>query len=186
MSTVTLSKPHCAITSAEKPEGIASHALTAALPEAQTFLTLLAIDRVSLCGFSKCCGSLVRGPLDADFADADLACSIHYRRPGIVGQGYSVFGAFGAHFPLGIAGDQHALDAGNRLGRPDEVDIARDLAVEEMAGIDHLGIDIEGQHAIGKTAVRRGGAVARQRAAEQLADKGKPRALVLAEGADRA
>jgi hypothetical protein len=47
MSTVTLSKPHCAIISAEKPEGIASHALTTALPEAQTFLTLLAIDRVS-------------------------------------------------------------------------------------------------------------------------------------------
>src|ERR1700724_4527184 len=72
MSTVTLSKPHCAITSAEKPEGIASHALTTALPEAQTFLTLLAIDRVSLCGFSKCCGGLADGPLDADFADADL------------------------------------------------------------------------------------------------------------------
>ena len=46
MSTVTLSKPHCAITSAEKPDGIASHAFTTALPEAQTFLTLLVvIDR---------------------------------------------------------------------------------------------------------------------------------------------
>jgi hypothetical protein len=42
MSTVTLSKPHCAITSAEKPEGIASQAFTTALPEAQTFLTLFA------------------------------------------------------------------------------------------------------------------------------------------------
>src|SRR3569833_3274452 len=41
MSTVTLSKPHCAITSAEKPEGIASQAFTTALPEAHTFLTLL-------------------------------------------------------------------------------------------------------------------------------------------------
>jgi hypothetical protein len=46
MSTVTLSKPHCAIISAEKPEGIASHAFTTALPEAHTFLTLFAvIDR---------------------------------------------------------------------------------------------------------------------------------------------
>src|SRR3954447_9477236 len=43
MSTVTLSKPHCAITSAEKPDGIASHALTTALPEAQTSFTLFAI-----------------------------------------------------------------------------------------------------------------------------------------------
>src|SRR6185437_2271861 len=42
MSTVTLSKPHCAITSAEKPDGIASQAFTTALPEAHTFLTLLA------------------------------------------------------------------------------------------------------------------------------------------------
>src|ERR1700730_16993759 len=32
MSTVTLSQPHWAITSAENPEGIASHPLTAALP----------------------------------------------------------------------------------------------------------------------------------------------------------
>src|SRR3982074_2252887 len=43
MSTVTLSKPHCAITSAENPDGIASHALTTALPEAQTCFTLFAI-----------------------------------------------------------------------------------------------------------------------------------------------
>src|SRR5207244_7433903 len=32
MSTVTLSQPHWAMTSAENPEGIASHPLTAALP----------------------------------------------------------------------------------------------------------------------------------------------------------
>jgi hypothetical protein len=42
MSTVTLSNPHCAITSAEKPDGIASQAFTTALPEAHTFLTLFA------------------------------------------------------------------------------------------------------------------------------------------------
>src|ERR1700754_2438222 len=42
MSTVTLSKPHCAITSAENPDGIASQAFTTALPEAHTFLTLFA------------------------------------------------------------------------------------------------------------------------------------------------
>src|ERR1700694_3333101 len=46
MSTVTLSKPHCAITSAENPDGIASQAFTTALPEAQTFLTLFVIGRV--------------------------------------------------------------------------------------------------------------------------------------------
>ena len=40
MSTVTLSKPHCAITSAEKPEGIASQAFTTALPEAIACSTL--------------------------------------------------------------------------------------------------------------------------------------------------
>src|SRR5277367_1661384 len=124
MSTVTLSKPHCAITSAEKPEGIASHALTTALPEAQTFLTLLAIDRVSFCGFFQIDGGLADRPLDADLADADFARGVHYRRPGIVRQGYPVFGAFGAHFPLGIAGDQHTIDASDRLGRPDKVDIA--------------------------------------------------------------
>src|ERR1700716_3205646 len=40
MSTVTLSNPHCAITSAENPDGIASQAFTTALPEAQAFVTL--------------------------------------------------------------------------------------------------------------------------------------------------
>src|ERR1700755_1492365 len=49
ISTVTLSKPHCAITSAEKPDGIPSHAFTTALPDAQTCLTLFAMDRVSFC-----------------------------------------------------------------------------------------------------------------------------------------
>src|SRR3981189_1008602 len=48
MSTVTLSNPHCAITSAENPDGIASQAFTTALPEAHTFLTLFAIWRVFL------------------------------------------------------------------------------------------------------------------------------------------
>src|SRR5215468_5327523 len=43
MSTVTLSKPHCAITSAVKPEGVASHALTTALPDFQVSLTLFAM-----------------------------------------------------------------------------------------------------------------------------------------------
>src|SRR6516225_4571397 len=42
MSTVTLSNPHCAIISAEKPEGIASQALTTALPDFQISLTLFA------------------------------------------------------------------------------------------------------------------------------------------------
>src|SRR5271154_4559415 len=151
MSTVTLSKPHCAITSAENPEGIASQAFTTALPEAQTFFTLFAIGRVSLCcllGLARFLevpeksleapDQLAHCPLDADFADADFARGIHYRRPSIVRQGHPVFGAIGAGFALDIAGDQHRIDAGNRLGRPDEVDIARNLAIEEIGGIDHL------------------------------------------------
>jgi hypothetical protein len=56
MSTVTLSNPHCAITSAENPDGIASQAFTTALPEAQTFLTLLvAITFPSLCPNRRYC-----------------------------------------------------------------------------------------------------------------------------------
>src|SRR5258708_10804290 len=96
-------------------------------------------------------------PLYAHLAHADFAGGVHYRRPGIIRQGHPVFGAIGAHLPLGIAGDQHGIDAGNRLGRPDKVDIARDFAVEEIAGVDHLGIDVDRQHAIGKAPVRRGG-----------------------------
>src|SRR5215510_2933641 len=103
MSTVTLSKPHCAITSAEKPDGIASQAFTTVLPDAQICLTLFGIDRVSfsrssrhdlylsMIFFGKPVSTfpdrtLARGPLDADFADADVARGVHYRRPGIVRQ----------------------------------------------------------------------------------------------------
>src|ERR1700751_1500955 len=98
MSTVTLSKPHCAITSAEKPEGIASQAFTTTLPEAQICLTLLfAIDRVSL-WFPRMKASrrLAHRTLDTDFADADLARGIHYRRPGIVRQGHAILRPLGA------------------------------------------------------------------------------------------
>src|SRR6266436_599674 len=109
MSTVTLSNPHCAITSAENPDGIASQAFTTALPEAQTFLTLFAIGRVS--PFVVCCRQSnflewakrsTHSPLDAHLAHADFAGGVHYRRPGIIRQGHAVFGAIGAHFPLGI------------------------------------------------------------------------------------
>jgi hypothetical protein len=40
MSTVSESKPWCAITSAEKPEGIDSHPLTTASPRAQISRTV--------------------------------------------------------------------------------------------------------------------------------------------------
>src|SRR6478736_1798277 len=123
MSTVTLSNPHCAITSAENPDGIASQAFTTALPEAQTFLTLLvAIDRVSsLMQSVENSQLLARCPLDAGLADADLARGVDNRSPGIVGQRHAVRGALCARPALGIAGDQHAVDAGNRLGRADEI-----------------------------------------------------------------
>ena len=73
MSTVTLSKPHCAITSAEKPDGIASQAFTTALPEAQTFLTLLVVVAPSTQGANSAppkskLSLLVRSP--------DAVCSI--------------------------------------------------------------------------------------------------------------
>jgi hypothetical protein len=37
-------------------------------------------------------------PLDAHFADADFACGAHYRRPGIVKQGDSVFATLACIF----------------------------------------------------------------------------------------
>src|SRR3981081_2380194 len=86
MSTVTLSKPHCAITSAENPDGMASQAFTTAFPAAHTFLTLfVVIDRVSFCdrynGFHLLAFThlLVQGPLDAGFAATDLARGVDER-----------------------------------------------------------------------------------------------------------
>jgi len=54
-------------------------------------------------------------PLYAHLAHADVARGIHYRRPGIVRQGHPVFGAIGTHFPFGVAGDQHGIDAATGL-----------------------------------------------------------------------
>src|SRR5258705_3033651 len=196
ISTVTLSNPHCAITSAENPEGIASQAFTTALPEAHTFLTLFVAtvfpsfcpNQPSLPRYArrtdgkKSCGC----PLYARLAHADLARGIHYRRPGIVRQGHAVSGALRTHLCFRLARDQHGIDAGGRLGILEVGDVPRNLAIEEIAGIDHFGIDIDREHAVGKTPVRPGGTRAGQRAAEQFADERQTRALVLAEGADRA
>src|SRR5262252_6753418 len=107
MSTVTLSKPHCAMTSAENPEGIASQAFTTTLPDAHISLTLFAIVPASFFRFLRHCKdreirstselfrtvslamttSLRRGPLDAGLAHADLARGTDDRGPGVVGQG---------------------------------------------------------------------------------------------------
>src|SRR3974390_2057545 len=77
MSTVTLSNPHCAITSAEKPEGIASQAFTTALPEAQTFFTLFATLFPSLFQTRRHCeepgDDQVIAPLYAGLAHAAFA-----------------------------------------------------------------------------------------------------------------
>src|SRR6478609_4889300 len=127
MSTVTLSKPHCAITSAENPDGMASQAFTTALPEAQTFLTLfVVIDRVSFCDrynlfrvHFTCL--LAHGSLDTGFVDTNLARSTNDRGPGIVGQRYTAPGAVRTHLLLGIAGNQHGVNACDPFGCSDEV-----------------------------------------------------------------
>src|SRR5258708_30821269 len=60
MSTVTLSNPHCAITAAENPDGIASQAFTTALPEAHTFFTLFATLFPSHCSNHRHCEEHLR------------------------------------------------------------------------------------------------------------------------------
>src|SRR3569833_2866845 len=124
-------------------------------------------------------------PLNACLADANLARGIHYRRPGVVRQGYAVPGAIGPCHPFGIAGNEHLLATGDRLGSADAISVAGDIAIKEIRRIDLLGTDVERQHAIGETPVRRVRAGSGQGAAKQLADEGQAGALVLAEGADR-
>src|SRR3984957_19180516 len=187
MSTVTLSKPHCAITSAEKPEGIASQAFTATLPAAHISLTLFAIMFPFLGSNSPSITvRLLRGPLYACFTHADFARGVYNCSPGIVRQGYAVFGTIGAHLCFRLARDQDGIDAGSRLGFLEVADIARNLAVEEVGGVDHFGIDIHREHAVGEAPVWPGRPGAGQRATEQFADQRQTRSLVFAERADRA
>src|SRR5689334_463082 len=206
MSTVTLSKPHCAMTSAEKPEGIASQAFTTTLPCAQSSLTLFAIVPASFLDFSviaseakqsrifldkitlDCSGfgdprkdkSVCRCPLDARLAHADFACGIDDCRPRVVRQGHAVFGALGAHLRFRLARDQHLVYSGCRFGVLEIIDIARHLRVEEIRRVDNSRIDIESEHAVGQAPGRSGRTGAGQRATEQFADQRKTRALVLA------
>ena len=112
--------------------------------------------------------ALARRPLDTGFAYADFARSIHYRRPGVIRQGDAVPGALGPGFSLGIARNQHRIGPDHRPGGADEVDMARDLCIEHMGGIDHLGINMERQHAVGEAAPARGGPGSGQRALRQL------------------
>jgi len=60
----------------------------------------------------------------------------------------------------------HGIDARGRFGILEIGDVARNLAIEEIAGIDYLGIDINSEHAVGEAPVRPGGAGACKRAAE--------------------
>src|SRR5271169_6128658 len=125
-------------------------------------------------------------PLDACLADPNLARGAYDCGPGIVRQGYTVLGALSAHLCFRLARDQHGFDPGGRLGVLEIVDVARNLAVEEIGGIDDPGIDVDGKHAVGEAPVRPRGAGSGQRAAEQFADQRQTRALVLTERTDRA
>src|SRR5579871_3598526 len=144
MSTVALSKPHCAITSAENPDGIASQAFTTTLPDAHISLILFAIV-LPFKSFRHCeqpaskprprairpClyrqipalarndGALLGCPLDACLADADLAGGVDDCGPGVVRQRNAVFGAISARPALDIAGNHDRFAAGNGLGLAD-------------------------------------------------------------------
>ena len=86
---------------------------------------------------------------------------------------------------LGLARRQDRL-ARKRPGLSEPVEIARHVGVEDVSGLDLVGIDVEREHAVGEFASRPGRAVAGERAAEQFAQQREARALVLAERADRA
>src|SRR6202035_863956 len=129
MSTVTLSKPHCAITSAEKPDGIASQAFTTALPEAQTFFTLFAIACVSLCdllfGGRNSLKRRPLSPLSYRQARARHAC-VACRSSTDLGMAAEIGGANGFVAPqfVGLAaehdaaGFQHVAVIGHRKSHP--------------------------------------------------------------------
>jgi len=59
--------------------------------------------------------------------------------PGVIRQGSPFLVRSARIFRFGIAGDQHGIDRRQPLGRPDKVDLARDFAVEEIAGIATVG-----------------------------------------------
>ena len=107
---------------------------------------------------------------------------------GVTGQSRSHVGeALGAGARFLFARHQD-LDAGSgRPGALHERDILGDVRREEALGIEHLGINVEGQHAVGEAAALGiGRPRARERPAQDLAHEGETRALVVAEGADGA
>src|SRR3954469_11169910 len=127
MSTVTLSKPHCAITSAEKPDGIASQAFTTALPEAHTFLTLLVVmDRVSSVV------SLMPGRSSPPAAGCGGALS-----PPRYRQARAAFCHADPHFPHDIAGDRRLIEArsGADLAVTAEVGGGDGLIAPQLVGL---------------------------------------------------
>src|SRR5690606_21160727 len=85
-----------------------------------------------------------------------------------------------------LAWHQHLAARLARPGTLEERDVSFDVGREKLLRIELLGIDVNGQHAVGPAAALLRCAGARQRAAEQLHHEGEPGTLVLAKGADRA
>src|ERR1700710_1674019 len=82
-------------------------------------------------------------PLYADFTDPDLAGGVDDGRPGIVRQGNTVFRTIGTLRSFRLAGNQHLVDAVDRLGILEISDVARDFAIEEIVGVDTPGINVD-------------------------------------------
>src|SRR5262245_30882465 len=111
--------------------------------------------------------------LDAALIDSDLAGGGNDGSPGVSGQRYAVAQALLAQALLGLAGDQHLTAGKRRFGAFEVGNVARHVLREDGLGVDRLGIDVEGEHAIAAKAVLAGavrtrGLHASERAAEQL------------------
>src|SRR5215208_7068832 len=107
--------------------------------------------------------------------------------PGVVGERHAVLEALGLAAALGLARHLHLAAGARRARALEELDVALRLRRIGLVGAEERRRHVEGQHAVGEARHARSGAArAGEGAGEELAHEGEARALVLAEGADRA
>ena len=108
--------------------------------------------------------------VDAPLVEADGTRRLDDGGPGIVRQRHAVGQPLGARADLGFARHEDLAARRRRLRALHERHIPGDIARKEALGIEHLGVDVEGQHAVGEApALGIGRARARERAAQDLA-----------------
>src|SRR5262245_32548098 len=91
--------------------------------------------------------------LDPALTDPDRARRLDNGSPGIIGQWYAFVKALLVRALVGLTGDQHLAAGNGWFGAFEVSNVARHILGKDVLRVEHLRVDVEGQHAIAAEAV---------------------------------